>query len=99
MNELEAEVFLLGHWKNFGELEENISLPELQAILDAQRQVEHRHHKFMAALKGIDIDEGANNNQRRLEEIQRRANEKLYGREAVEKSEYFELGLEIEVEE
>jgi hypothetical protein len=53
----------------------------------------------MAALKGIDLDDGVNENQRRLDEIQRKVWIDQYGRGAVDKHEYFEVGLEIEVEE
>jgi len=52
---LEAEVFLLGHWKNFQELEDNLSLEELQATLDAIRKKEEREREFLAALNGVDL--------------------------------------------
>lgn len=97
---MEGEVFLLGHWKNFEELEENLSLPELQLILDSYREVKHRDNKFAAALKGIDLDEGSQSeNQRRLDEIKRKVWVEQYGQKAVNQHEFFELGLEIEVEE
>ena len=98
--ELEAEVFLLGHWKNFADLEEKLSLPELQAILEAAREKEHRRNKFAAALKGVNLDGDAKEeNQRRLDEIQKRVDEKLYGAERVQKRELLDLGIEIETEE
>jgi hypothetical protein len=53
---LESEVFLLGHWKNFDELEENLSIEELNAILEAGRIREERNMKFQAALQGVDLD-------------------------------------------
>lgn len=52
---MEAEVFLLGHWKNFQELEDNLSLEELQATLDAIRKKEEREREFLAALNGVDL--------------------------------------------
>jgi hypothetical protein len=62
--------------------------------------VKHRDNKFAAALKGIDLDEGSQSeNQRRLDEIQRKVWIDLHGQAAVNKHEYFEMGLEIEVEE
>ena len=98
--DLEAEAFLLGHWENFADLEEKLSLPELRAILDAKRREQHEQNKFAAALKGIDLDKDAKNeNQRRLEEIQERVNKRLYGERAVEEYQLGDFGLEIEVEE
>jgi hypothetical protein len=48
---------LLGHWKNYDELESNLSLEELMVTLNASRDKEHRNMKFLAAMQGIDIDE------------------------------------------
>jgi hypothetical protein len=39
------------------QLEESISLPELEMIIKAQRDKERRRDKFVAAMKGIDLDE------------------------------------------
>jgi hypothetical protein len=49
-------VFLLGHWKDYEELEENISMPELTATLKAIYKVENRKNKFIAAMQGVDLD-------------------------------------------
>jgi hypothetical protein len=54
---LESEVFLLGIWKDFDELESSISMFELTALLEAKREQEYNDKKFTAALKGIDLDE------------------------------------------
>jgi hypothetical protein len=43
-------------WKDFNELEENISMPELTAILTAKREQDYNEKKFMAALQGVDLD-------------------------------------------
>ena len=48
---------MLGHWKNYDELESNLSLDELMATLTAARDREHRERKFLAAMQGIDLDE------------------------------------------
>lgn len=48
---------LLGNWKNFDELEEYLSYPELVAMVEAYRETEHRRMKFQAALKGVNLDE------------------------------------------
>ena len=54
--ELESEAFLLGIWKDYSELENSISMPELSAILAAKREKEYQEKKFFAAIQGIDID-------------------------------------------
>ena len=51
------EVFLLGHWKNYDDLENELSIDELLATLKAVRDKEHRNNKFLAAMQGIDLEE------------------------------------------
>jgi hypothetical protein len=53
---LETEVFLLGIWKNFDELEMSISIEELMQILSITRDLDYEEKKFSAALQGIDLD-------------------------------------------
>jgi hypothetical protein len=53
---LEAEVFLLGMWKDYEELESSISMPELTATLEARRDLDYQEKKFMAAIQGVDLD-------------------------------------------
>ncbi len=53
---LESEVFLLGIWKNYEELERSISLPELMALLSQKRESDYDNKKFFAAIQGIDLD-------------------------------------------
>jgi hypothetical protein len=53
---LESEVFLLGIWKNFDELESSISIEELMQILSITRDLDYQEKKFSAALQGIDLD-------------------------------------------
>lgn len=98
MAALEAEVLLLGIWKNVADLEESLSLPELRHILDASREKEHRHNKFMAALKGVDLDEGTNDAKEKFDEVQRRVQSRLRGVSA-QQLEMDEFGLDIEEEE
>jgi len=50
-------VFLLGHWKNFDELESSLSLPELISLLTAKREQDKNHQIFLASLQGIDLTE------------------------------------------
>jgi hypothetical protein len=56
---LESEVFLLGIWKNYDELESNISMPELMAILESKRDLDYTEKKFLAAMQGVDLDEAS----------------------------------------
>jgi hypothetical protein len=53
---LESEVFLLGIWKNFEELELSISIEELMQILVITRDLDYEEKKFSAALQGINLD-------------------------------------------
>lgn len=69
-------------------------------MLTAKREAEHREHKFMAALKGVDLDADAKNDaQERFDEVQRRVETKLHGEQAVANKEYDFFGLDIETEE
>lgn len=97
--ELEAEVLLLGIWRNIAELEEALNLDELKAIVGAMREREHRANKFAAALKGIDLDKGSEDeNKERFEAVQRRVAAKLTGK-SQEQMELDELAFDFEVEE
>jgi hypothetical protein len=54
---LESEVFLLGIWKDYEDLETSLSLPELTSTLNSKRDAEYNNKKFMAAIQGVDLDE------------------------------------------
>lgn len=54
--ELESEVFLLGIWKDYEDLEVSLSMPEITATLNAKRENEYNEKKFLAAIQGIDLD-------------------------------------------
>jgi hypothetical protein len=56
---LEAEIFILGIWKNFDELESSISMPELMSILESRRELDYNEKKFLAAMQGVDLDEAS----------------------------------------
>jgi hypothetical protein len=58
---LEAEVFLLGIWKDYDELESSLSMPELSATLSSKREVDYQEKKFLAAIQGINLDEKTQN--------------------------------------
>jgi hypothetical protein len=54
---LESEVFILGIWKNYEELESSICIPELMAILESRRELDYSEKKFLAAMQGVDLDQ------------------------------------------
>jgi len=53
---LESEVFLLGIWKDYDDLETSLSMPELITTLNAKRELDYREKKFLAAMQGVDLD-------------------------------------------
>ena len=53
---LEAEAFLLGIWKDYEELELNLSMPELMITLESKRELDYQEKKFLAAIQGVDLD-------------------------------------------
>jgi hypothetical protein len=53
---LESEVFLIGIWKDYEELETSLSMPELTATLEIKREVDYQEKKFLAAIQGVDLD-------------------------------------------
>lgn len=97
MAKLEGEALILGIWRNVEELESVLNLPELEAIISAAREKEMRHHKFMAALKGLNLDDD-DSAKERVEEIKRRAEAKRLGT-TTEALEFNEFGIDFEEEE
>jgi hypothetical protein len=53
---LESELFLLGIWKDYEDLESSLSMPELVTTLNAKRDADYREKKFLAAIQGVDLD-------------------------------------------
>lgn len=53
---LESELFLLGIWKDYEDLESSLSMPELTTTLNAKRESDYREKKFLAAMQGVDLD-------------------------------------------
>jgi hypothetical protein len=94
---LEAEAMLLGNWKNFEELETEISLEELNLIVRAGREKERRDHEFAAALKGIRLDEGPSAKEK-VNELWEKAQRKIHGQpDALSEAEEFaSFGISFE---
>ena len=57
---LESEVFLLGIWKDYSELEESLSLSEIMAIISSKRELDYQEKKFFAAIQGVDLEDSGN---------------------------------------
>jgi hypothetical protein len=57
---LESEVFLLGIWKDYNELEESLSLSEIMAIISSKRELDYQEKKFFAAIQGVDLEDAGN---------------------------------------
>jgi hypothetical protein len=53
---LESELFLLGIWKDYEDLESSLSMPELMAALESKRELDYTDKKFFAAMQGVDLD-------------------------------------------
>jgi hypothetical protein len=70
---LEGEVFLLGHWKNYEELEENLSMPELIQTIKAMQKSEADKRKFFASLQGVDLEGEEENKGPSFDDVKRRA--------------------------
>ena len=71
---LESEVFLLGIWKDYSELESSISLSELLSIIASKRELDYQEKKFFAAIQGVDLDEasGSDRGQKEWEDMKAR---------------------------
>jgi hypothetical protein len=71
---IESEVFLLGIWKDYKELEESLSMPELMATLSSRRELDYEEKKFLAAIQGVDLDaeSGSNKGQKEWEDMKAR---------------------------
>jgi hypothetical protein len=90
-------VFLLGNWKNFEDLEESLSLQELDLILKHKRESERNQQKFLAAIQGIDLSKNDKNEvQERLDEVRRRVAEHNLGEEEATRQEFAAIGLGFE---
>lgn len=72
---------LIGTWKNFEDLEESLTLEELDELLKAIYNKENRGNQFVAAVNGIEMKSEAVDN---FEVVKERAHRRLM-EEAAEK--------------
>jgi len=70
--EIEAEVFLLGIWKDYEELETSMSMPEIISTLGSKRDLDYQEKKFLAAIQGVDLDKNSGGAQNKWEEMKAR---------------------------
>jgi hypothetical protein len=68
-----GEVFLLGNWKNYEELEESLSMPELIQTFKSMQKTEEEKRKFLASLQGVNLNGEEKTEGPTFEDIQRRA--------------------------
>lgn len=82
-------------FKNFDDLEEHLTMQEVLKLLEKSREKKYDDQRFLAALKGIDLDEGATTE---FDEIKRRAEAKARGitEEEYELSGHFNIIVEDE---
>lgn len=69
---LESEVFLLGIWKDYQELEISLSMPELLATLASKRELDYEEKKFLAAIQGVDLEGEQDRGQQEWENMKAR---------------------------
>lgn len=55
---IESEIFLLGIWKDFDDLESSLSMPEITALLTTKRDKDFEDKKFSAAIQGVELGGG-----------------------------------------
>jgi len=73
---------LTGMFKSFEELEESLSVEELQELATAAYDMEYRKMRFAASLKGIDLDkETKQQNGSSFDQIRLKAEAKLAGKD------------------
>jgi hypothetical protein len=87
---------MLGMWKSFVDLEENISLPELTELLDFKRQQEEKERIFLAGLQGIDMRDNTDDDD--VARIKREVEAELRG-VSTEQLEFEMAGFEVIIED
>lgn len=69
---LESELFLLGIWRDYDELESSLSMQELTTTLNAKRESDYREKKFYAAMQGVDLDKESGQSSNAWEDMKAR---------------------------
>lgn len=84
-----------GAWKTFEELEDNLSLAEINQILDSYRKMKREEQKFLAAMQGIDLDKNSSGNSSDFETVKKRAQARITGVDE-ESFDLAQAGIKIE---
>lgn len=71
---LESEIFLIGSWKNYKDLEQSICMSELMLIIESKRELDYQEKRFFAAIQGVDLDKesGEKRGQKEWEDLKAR---------------------------
>jgi len=70
---IEGEVFALGIWKNYEELELSMSMKEIVNTLQVKRELDYQDKKFDAAIQGVDLDKNNKSTGNEWEDLKARA--------------------------
>lgn len=93
--EIEREVLINGHWKNFDDLEESLTLPELYELYGAIKDREYREMKVVAAMNGVDIEEDSKEKVKSFEDVKREAEAKRAGFKNADDFALAQIGIEV----
>jgi len=88
---IEAQVMLLGIYKSFEELEDNLTLEEMNLILKASQEQRESDHRFLAAINGVKLDEDGGSAADLFEEMQREVNLELASEQSGKSEEELDL--------
>lgn len=92
----------LGIWKNYDELEESMSLPEIFETIEEVYEVDWQDKKFTASIQGIDIpDKDTKSSKEVMENLVNKANAILSGADpdnpaSVEAQKFRSMGIDYE---
>lgn len=86
---------LIGPWKSVEEVEENLCLPELVALIKVHAEEEWADRKFAAALKGIELPDPQQEHVATFEEVKRRAEARLAGIDE-EQLDFMDMGIDYQ---
>lgn len=89
----QRRAFLIGAWPNFDEMENSLTLDELDAIIVGMNEQEADRQRFLAAVNGLDLEEDRDESLPSADEVRARVAARLAG-----KSEE-EIKAQTEVEE
>lgn len=88
----------VGAWKNFDDLEESLTLVELEKLVNTITEEKKETNIFLAGLQGVDLSSHYPNPvEDKRREIERRAAEKRLGARKAEMQEFSEFDIDFEI--